>query len=165
MRRREADHRSGLLIASINGQPAHLHWMARFLQDAGFQAAPLGFNLRRLLLPPTQAPSPRRCNKCLREIRFSGLLADWIRALAGQVVVAFETAYAQLACVHDNASLVGRTVERVEARGKWLLMFFSRRPDSRHPHADEWHLAHLPPGERWRRGRSHMRIVISNGRI
>ncbi len=58
MRRREADHRSGLLIATVNGQPAHLHWMARFLQDAGFQAAPLGFNLRRLLMSPTQAPSP-----------------------------------------------------------------------------------------------------------
>ena len=52
MRRREGDHRAGMLISSINGQPAHLHWMSRYLQDAGFQAAPLGFNLRRILLPP-----------------------------------------------------------------------------------------------------------------
>lgn len=47
----EARHRGGLLIATINGQAAHLHWFARFLQDAGFQAAPLGFNMRRLPQP------------------------------------------------------------------------------------------------------------------
>jgi ATP-dependent Lhr-like helicase len=52
MRRRESDHHSGMLITSINGQPAGLHWMARHLQDAGFQIAPLGLNLRRILLPP-----------------------------------------------------------------------------------------------------------------
>jgi ATP-dependent helicase Lhr and Lhr-like helicase len=55
MRRHEADHRGGLLISSINGQPAHLHWMSRHLQDAGFQVAPLGFNLRRILLTPSPA--------------------------------------------------------------------------------------------------------------
>jgi ATP-dependent helicase Lhr and Lhr-like helicase len=51
MRLRPADHRSGLLISSINGQPAHLHLLSKHLQDAGFQAAPLGLNLRRILLP------------------------------------------------------------------------------------------------------------------
>ena len=44
----EAQQRGGLLLASINGQPTHLHWMARILQDAGFQAAPMGFNGRRV---------------------------------------------------------------------------------------------------------------------
>jgi ATP-dependent Lhr-like helicase len=53
MRRREADHRTGMLITTINGTPVALHWMARALQDAGFQAAPLGFNLRRMLMPVT----------------------------------------------------------------------------------------------------------------
>jgi ATP-dependent Lhr-like helicase len=52
----EARHRGGLLIATINGQPAHLHPLSRFLQDAGFQAAPLGFNVRRIL-PPIQSAS------------------------------------------------------------------------------------------------------------
>ena len=52
MQQRE-DHRGGLLISSVNGQPAGLHFMARFLQDAGFHAAPTGFNLRRHLLPVT----------------------------------------------------------------------------------------------------------------
>ena len=47
----EARHRGGLLITTINGQPAHLHPLSRFLQNAGFQAAPLGFNVRRILSP------------------------------------------------------------------------------------------------------------------
>jgi ATP-dependent Lhr-like helicase len=51
MRQNPADHRGGLLVTSINGQPAHLHPLARNLQDAGFQTAPLGLNLRRMLLP------------------------------------------------------------------------------------------------------------------
>jgi len=51
MRLRPADHRGGMLIGSINGQPAHLHLLSRYLQDSGFQAAPLGLNLRRILLP------------------------------------------------------------------------------------------------------------------
>jgi ATP-dependent Lhr-like helicase len=54
MRDDEARHRGGLLISTINGQPAHLHFFARFLMDAGFQAAPLGFSMRRLL-PPIEA--------------------------------------------------------------------------------------------------------------
>ena len=53
----EAQQRGGLLLASINGQPTHLHWMARILQDAGFQAAPMGFNVRRVL--PSLASSNR----------------------------------------------------------------------------------------------------------
>ncbi|MGB7189517.1 MAG: crosslink repair DNA glycosylase YcaQ family protein, partial [Acidobacteriaceae bacterium] len=41
------DPHTGLLIAAINGQPVHEHWLARFLLDAGFSAAPAGFNIRR----------------------------------------------------------------------------------------------------------------------
>ena len=48
--------RTGMLIASINGIAAAQHPMARFLLDAGFQAAPLGFNVRRNLPPlPSQS--------------------------------------------------------------------------------------------------------------
>jgi ATP-dependent Lhr-like helicase len=53
MQRRAADHRSGMLITTINGTPVAQHWMARPLQDAGFQPAPIGFNLRRVLMPVT----------------------------------------------------------------------------------------------------------------
>jgi endonuclease VIII len=82
------------------------------------------------------------------------------RALAGKVVTRFETAYAHLAKVDDDKKLAGRTIEQVEARGKWLLMYFSgdlilvthmRMNGS-------WHIYRA--GERWRRPRRDMRIVI-----
>jgi ATP-dependent Lhr-like helicase len=52
---------TGLLVASINGTPVAEHWMARTLLDAGFHAAPMGFNVRRMLpslpsLPKQYAP-------------------------------------------------------------------------------------------------------------
>jgi ATP-dependent helicase Lhr and Lhr-like helicase len=50
--RQEIDHRSGLLIATINGQSVHEHWLARFLIDAGFAPAPNGFNMRRVVASP-----------------------------------------------------------------------------------------------------------------
>jgi ATP-dependent helicase Lhr and Lhr-like helicase len=46
----EARRHGGLLIATINGQPVHQHWMAGFLRDAGFHPAPMGFHMRRM--PP-----------------------------------------------------------------------------------------------------------------
>ena len=48
------------------------------------------------------------------------------RALAGATVTRFETQYAHVACVHDDAPITGRRIEKIEARGKHLLMFFSR---------------------------------------
>ncbi|MDE1162661.1 MAG: crosslink repair DNA glycosylase YcaQ family protein [Acidobacteriaceae bacterium] len=41
--------RSGVLIASVNGTPVAEHPFSRFLLDAGFQASPMGFNVRRNL--------------------------------------------------------------------------------------------------------------------
>ena len=49
----EESNRTGMLITSVNGVPVVEHGFARFLLDAGFQAAPMGFNLRRVLLSPT----------------------------------------------------------------------------------------------------------------
>jgi ATP-dependent Lhr-like helicase len=43
--------REGVLITTINGQPAGAHFMARFLLDAGFHPGPLGMHLRRIPLP------------------------------------------------------------------------------------------------------------------
>ena len=51
-------HRGGLLIASINGEPAHLHWMGRILQDAGFQPGSRGFHMRRILSPVPAQQGP-----------------------------------------------------------------------------------------------------------
>jgi ATP-dependent Lhr-like helicase len=39
----------GILIVSVNGLAVAEHWMARALLDAGFHAAPMGFNVRRNL--------------------------------------------------------------------------------------------------------------------
>lgn len=47
------------------------------------------------------------------------------RALGGHRVTRFETQYAQLARVHDDAPITGRRVEKVAARGKHLLVFLS----------------------------------------
>jgi ATP-dependent Lhr-like helicase len=51
----EGRGRTSMLISSVNGTPVAEHPLARFLLDAGFHAAPLGFNVRRGLpsLPGT----------------------------------------------------------------------------------------------------------------
>lgn len=51
--RQEAGGRpSGMLLGTVNDVPVAEHFLARFLLDAGFQPAPMGFNLRRILMPP-----------------------------------------------------------------------------------------------------------------
>ena len=52
MTARDGDRSAGLLVAQINGQSAGTHLLAKFLQEAGFHAAPNGFNVRR---PPSPA--------------------------------------------------------------------------------------------------------------
>lgn len=82
------------------------------------------------------------------------------RALAGQVVTAFDTGLAPLALVHDDAPLSGRTIERCEAIGKHLLIWFTGglalRTHMRM--SGSWHL--YRPGERWQRSPRAMRIRI-----
>ncbi|HTU62069.1 MAG TPA: DEAD/DEAH box helicase, partial [Polyangiales bacterium] len=56
----EGRGRTSMLISSVNGVPVAEHPLGRFLLDAGFQAAPLGFNVRRGLPPlPGTAPETR----------------------------------------------------------------------------------------------------------
>jgi endonuclease-8 len=87
------------------------------------------------------------------------------RALGGRIVTGFETTLAPLARVNDDAPLTGRKVERVEARGKWCLIFFSgdllllthmRMSGS-------WHI--YKTGERWQAPRTAMRVVITCGDV
>lgn len=82
------------------------------------------------------------------------------KALAGSVVTGFDTAYAPLASVNDNTPVAGKTVEKVEARGKWLLMHFSGDLIlvTHMLMSGSWHIYRI--GERWRYGRQHMRVVI-----
>jgi endonuclease-8 len=88
-------------------------------------------------------------------------------ALAGQRVERFESVFAHLTRVDADTPIVGRRVERVEARGKHLLMWLS----ACHPPGaslvlrthmrmhGSWHV--YRPGERWQRPRHEMRIVIA----
>jgi endonuclease-8 len=82
-------------------------------------------------------------------------------ALAGKTVARFESAYAQLASVDDQSPVAGRVIERVESRGKWLLVHFSGDLIlvTHMLMSGSWHI--YRPGERWQRSRSHMRAVIA----
>lgn len=82
------------------------------------------------------------------------------RALGGQVVTSFETQLPKLARVDEDHPIVGRTIESVTSSGKWLLIRFSGDLVllTHMLMSGSWHI--YRPGERWRMGRSHMRIVI-----
>lgn len=81
-------------------------------------------------------------------------------ALAGQTVTRFETVFPQLARVDHESPVAGRVVERVTAAGKNLLIDFSGDLHLRtHMRMNgSWHI--YRPGERWRKRRSDMRVVI-----
>ena len=105
------------------------------------------------------------------------------RALAGHVVTRFETQYAHVARVHDDAPITGRIVEKVQARGKHLLIFFTgigsresgiddaadpprRRAGVEGPMvlrthmlmSGSWHIYRA--GEAWRRSAASARVVV-----
>ena len=82
------------------------------------------------------------------------------RALAGKVVTGFRSTYALLTRFHDDTPLTGQNIERVEARGKWLLMHFSGGATlvTHMLMNGSWHI--YRPGERWQLPASAMRIVI-----
>jgi endonuclease VIII len=82
------------------------------------------------------------------------------QGFAGRKVTNFETAYAPLASVHDQSPVTGRVIERVESRGKWLLIHLSGDLilATHMLMSGSWHIYRV--GERWQRARSHMRIVM-----
>jgi endonuclease-8 len=86
-------------------------------------------------------------------------------ALAGQTVTSFESALPYLSRVEVDRGVVGRTVEKVEARGKWLLMYFSGDLIllSHMLMSGSWHI--YRPGETWKRRRYDMRVVIGTPKI
>ena len=87
------------------------------------------------------------------------------KALAGDKVTRFETALAPLARVDDEERIAGRTIERVAAAGKHLIIDFSGGLHLRtHMRMNgSWHI--YRPGERWRRPRRDMRVVIGTDRF
>jgi len=80
--------------------------------------------------------------------------------LAGRIVTRFESVFSRITRADDALAIRGRTIERVDAKGKHLLIWFSgdvvlRTHMRMH---GVWHL--YPHGARWRRPHSDMRIVI-----
>lgn len=83
------------------------------------------------------------------------------RALAGSVVTRFETVLPKLSRVNEDFPLIGRTVESVEAAGKWLQIRFSGDLVllTHMLMNGSWHI--YRPGESWRRPRIDMRVMLA----
>jgi endonuclease-8 len=84
------------------------------------------------------------------------------RALVGRSITGFRSTYPLLTRFDDDTPLIGQLVERVESRGKWLLIHFSGGGTlaTHMLMSGSWHI--YRPGERWQQPRANMRIVIEN---
>jgi endonuclease VIII len=84
------------------------------------------------------------------------------RALVGRPVTVFRSTYPLLTRFNDDTPIAGQTVDRVEARGKWMLIYFSGGGilASHLLMNGRWHI--YRHGERWQLSSFHMRIVIEN---
>ena len=80
--------------------------------------------------------------------------------MAGRLVTRFESVYPALTRIADDHPVVGRTIERISARGKHLLIAFSgdlvlRTHLRMH---GSWHI--YPSGARWHRPAREMRVLV-----
>jgi endonuclease-8 len=87
------------------------------------------------------------------------------RALAGEVVTGFESVLPKLERVEVDCGVTGRTMEKVEANGKWTLMHFSGDLIllTHMLMSGSWHI--YRPGEKWRRPSVDMRLIIRTSKI
>lgn len=87
------------------------------------------------------------------------------RALAGEVVTAFESVLPKLERVEIDCGVTGRIIEKVAAHGKWLLIYFSDDLIllTHMLMSGSWHI--YRPGEKWKRRPSDMRLVIHTANI
>jgi len=85
------------------------------------------------------------------------------RAIGGKVVTGFETGLAKIARVNDDTPVVGRTIEKVESRGKWCLVYLSGDLIlvTHMLMSGSWHLYRA--GEKWWMGKDRMRVAIRAG--
>jgi endonuclease-8 len=83
------------------------------------------------------------------------------RALAGQLVVRFESVFPKLSRTNEDSPLAGQVIQQVQAIGKHLLIRFSGGQVLRtHMRMNgSWHI--YRPGESWRRSRRDMRILVA----
>jgi endonuclease-8 len=84
------------------------------------------------------------------------------RGLVGHVITGFRSNYALLMRFHDDTPLTGQQVDRVESRGKWILIYFSGGGIlvTHMLMSGSWHI--YRPGERWLQPGHNMRIVLEN---
>jgi len=82
------------------------------------------------------------------------------RALAGHVVTRFETQLPQLSRIDEDHPIAGRTIERVDATGKWMRIWFSGDLLllTHMLMSGSWHI--YRPGEAWQQPRIRMRVAI-----
>lgn len=82
------------------------------------------------------------------------------KVLTGKTVLRFDTQYAHLATVNDDKPVIGRVIQQVEARGKWLLMYFSSDLIlvTHMLMSGSWHI--YKTGEKWWSPRKAMRALI-----
>ena len=82
------------------------------------------------------------------------------RALTGKSITRFTSEYAQIARANDEQPFEGQTIERIEARGKWLLMHLSgcQILATHMLMSGSWHI--YRPGERWLEFPSNARIIL-----
>jgi endonuclease-8 len=87
------------------------------------------------------------------------------RALAGEIVTGFKSVLPKLERIEIDSPVTGRTVEKVEAKGKWQLLYFSGDLIllTHMLMSGSWHI--YRPGERWKRRSSDMRLVIHTAKI
>ena len=84
------------------------------------------------------------------------------RALIGKPITGFRSNYPLLTRFHDDTPITGQTVERVESRGKWLLIHLSGGATlvTHMLMNGSWHLYRT--GDRWQKPARDMRIVLEN---
>lgn len=84
------------------------------------------------------------------------------RVLIGRPITGFRSNYPLLTRAHEEAPFTGRIIERIESRGKWLLIYFSgdRILATHMRMSGSWHI--YSPGGRWRRPGHEMRVVLEN---
>jgi len=82
------------------------------------------------------------------------------RALVGKPITGFRSNYPLLTRFHDDTPITGQTVDRVESRGKWLLIHFSGGATlvTHMLMNGSWHLYRR--GQRWFKPARDMRIVL-----
>jgi endonuclease VIII len=84
------------------------------------------------------------------------------RALVGRPITGFRSNYPLLTRVHDDTPFTGQQIDRVESRGKWVLMYFSGGGIlvTHMLMSGSWHI--YRPGEPWQQPGRNMRIVLEN---